>query len=373
MNIQEELIDWAKKVVKKYNSIANGISYYTQSNLWEIQNNPQVLILGINPGSIGTDEGKDYKTFLEGNKSFSTDVNWRLWKILIKIFNAGGIDSLLKDKKDFVFSNIFHLGTLKAEALSKDITKDDELIELTRMLIRILKPSFVICLGQKDCMMKLIKKPESLIDGELSYAEMSYAESKEQIPIYGIPHTSKFYTNEEITMLGRVLGSLYRKEIRPEKECISNTFKEEIHAFEERRDQLSPDSISNTMIEDSFKRYAGKDIWEKKGGNIWYRLSTNFIFEVTHKNGGAVIINDCGFRSDNNYSKRTIPNQEAIKKYLKEKGYDCNNTSLGSKPFKKYKEWKDGPQHVVLAILKDMDEFESELEAIYEGEAMCTS
>ena len=57
MGIQEKLTDWAEKVVKKYDSVAEkeNCTYYTQSNLNKISDDNQVkvLILGINPGSTG--------------------------------------------------------------------------------------------------------------------------------------------------------------------------------------------------------------------------------------------------------------------------------------------------------------------------------
>jgi hypothetical protein len=73
MSIQKELRDWADKVVKKYNPVAKteNSSYYTQSNLKKIKRSPQVLILGINPGSSGNYKEIDPETFLKGNPFFS--------------------------------------------------------------------------------------------------------------------------------------------------------------------------------------------------------------------------------------------------------------------------------------------------------------
>ena len=58
-------------------------------------------------------------------------------------------------------------------------------------------------------------------------------------------------------------------------------------------------------------------------------------------------------------------------KYLETKGYgNAGATSLGEKPFRKYEEWKKGPQFVVLSILKEIDELGSELEDIYNKKEM---
>lgn len=365
MDIQNELVDWAENVVKKYDPVAKteNSSYYTQSNLKKIKRSPQVLILGINPGSSGNYKKIDPETFLGGNPSFSPKVNWHIWNGLKKIFRAGGIEKLLKNEEDFVFSNIYHFDTPKADQLLTKIKNDYEYIELTKMLIQKLTPTMAICLGKDDCMLKLINSPMSLIDdGELLYGEIN------NIPVYGIPHTSKYYTNEESTMLGKVLASLYKKEVAPEKDIIKKTFKAEITAFETRRDEIKPEKIFNSMIEYFFKKYVKKEAWNKE--KDWYKISSNFIIKVTSTGGGYVSIRDIKFDSKNNYSKSTINNQDAIIKHLEDKGYELRNdgarkTSLGHKPFRKYEEGKQGPQHVVLSILKEIDELGGELEEIF--------
>ena len=51
--IQERLRKWAEETVKVYNPIANSLGYYTQSVLDRKSLNPDLLILGINPGAAG--------------------------------------------------------------------------------------------------------------------------------------------------------------------------------------------------------------------------------------------------------------------------------------------------------------------------------
>ena len=369
MSIQKELWDWAEKVVKKYDRVAEveNSSYYTQSNLKIIKSSPKVLILGINPGSSGKYKKIDPDTFLEGNHPyFSPKVDWHIWKGLKKIFRAGGIEELLENEDDFVFSNIYHFDTPKANQLLTKIKNDYEYIELTKKLIQILTPTMVICLGKDDCMLKLINTPKPLIDNsELLYGEIN------STPVYGIPHTSKYYTNEESTMLGIVLASLYKQEVLPEKSEIFNKFKDVICAFKERAKQIKPDNILNSMIEDSFKRYVRKDTIDNK----WFKISPNFRVQVTSAGGGEVIIRDDNYINGINYLQNPINNQDTIIKYLKGKGYELKSdgarkTSLGHKPFRKYAEWKQGPQYVVLSILKEIDELGSELEDIYNKEEM---
>ena len=172
-------------------------------------------------------------------------------------------------------------------------------------------------------------------------------------------------------MLGEILASLYKKEILPDKSEISSRFKDVICAFEERKKQIKPDNILNSMIEDSFKRYVRKGTIDNK----WYKISPNFRVQVTSVGGGEVIIRDDKYTNGINYLQTPINNQEAIIQYLKEKGYELKSdgarkTSLGHKPFRKYAEWKQGPQYVVLSILREIDELGSELEDIYNKKGM---
>lgn len=369
MGIQEKLTDWAEKVVKKYDSVAEkeNCTYYTQSNLNKISDDNQVkvLILGINPGSIGGEYKKiTPEIFKQGNRFFSLErETWHFWSGLKKIFKAGEIDDILNADKDFVFSNVYHFDTQNAKDLANKIKNDKEYITLTLKLIDILKPQMVICLGKEDCMCKLIKKPKNLIDGELSYVEI------EEIPVYGIPHTSKFYTNEESTMLGKVLGALYRKEVNPGKDVIAKKFANEIKAFIARRDELKPENILRSMIEDSFKKYIRKDKWEKD--EHWYKISPNFMVRVAKQKPGYVNIRDCGFYSGK-YLEQPIFNQDKIIECLKDKGFELNDSnkkdSLGHKRFNKYKNWEKGPQYVVLEILKEIEELGDDLEKLYNGE-----
>ena len=78
MGIQEKLTDWAEKVVKKYDSVAEkeNCTYYTQSNLNKISDDNQVkvLILGINPGSIGGEYKKITPEILDMSKMCESNV-----------------------------------------------------------------------------------------------------------------------------------------------------------------------------------------------------------------------------------------------------------------------------------------------------------
>jgi hypothetical protein len=191
------------------------------------------LILGINPGSEGCllEVDRTSEDFLKGNPYFSKDVKWPLWSRLNSIFEAGGISHLLKDDQLFVWSNMFHCDTKHSQELGK-YSLNEEHIALTKELINVLQPKFIVCLGTQDCFAKLIslyqKKSKSLLPGVVDYFLVD-----EKIPVYGIYHTSCRYTREKKVLLGKVLGALYRGEVVPDSEALRNLFMTEIKAFEE--------------------------------------------------------------------------------------------------------------------------------------------
>ena len=135
MNIQKELIDWAKEVVEDYNQV--GLSYYTQSPLIDVKEDYiDLLVLGINPGSCSVPlkewkfrdrqctEGITYDVFLMGNPSYQRmrekKEKWSYWDKLCKLLEIAGMQSYV-DRKAFVLTNIFFCSTKKESGIS--ITK----------------------------------------------------------------------------------------------------------------------------------------------------------------------------------------------------------------------------------------------------------
>ena len=180
------------------------------------------------------------------------------------------------------------------------------------------------------------------------------------VTILGIPHTSY---PVPLPVAAFVRDSYLGNDIGY---TISNIASQSNKLLVERKTQIKPDRLKNIIIEDSFKKSVKKEVWTD---NKWFVISSHFIVRVSSTHNGHVLIRDYQFDSNNNYSKRTINNHESIVKYLETKGYgNAGATSLGEKPFRKYEEWKQGPQFVVLSILKEIDELGPELEEIFNKE-----
>ena len=107
------------------------------------------------------------------------------------------------------------------------------MVQLTRDLIQILQPQRVLCLGGANCLYQLFPKHETtleaLIPGLLWYTRIG------STPVYGIPHTSSCYTNEQTDLLGKVLAFLFHaSEAEHTAEAIEPKFPLEFRAYRER-------------------------------------------------------------------------------------------------------------------------------------------
>lgn len=234
-DLQQQLIVWAEQVVNEYNPIAQSekVNYYTQSDLTQIKESPELLLLGINPGSEGGNGNQlTAEEFLKGNSYYAEKDSWVMWQRLCRLFTQGGMQEMLQNDEAFVWSNVFHLNSKEEGGLTKAM-KTPKVVELARELIRVLHPKRVLCLGGANCLYQLFPKHsttlEVLIPGTLWYTTF------ESTPIYGILHTSSAYTKEQIELLGKVLAFLFdAPEAEHTAETIETKFSKELQAYRER-------------------------------------------------------------------------------------------------------------------------------------------
>ena len=168
MSIQNELREWAEETVNVYNPMAQtaGLGYYTQSVLNRETLDPDLLILGINPGAAGgclmtgkelllgnpCFKGKNDKEIIDiFYNNYDPQKRKKGWDIMVKTRNmlelAG--KQILNDLDKFVLSNMVFFGTAKQGQIPKAINKND-CAKQTLKLIEILKPKVIVLLG-KEC------------------------------------------------------------------------------------------------------------------------------------------------------------------------------------------------------------------------------
>lgn len=234
-DLQQKLRVWAEQVVNEYNPIAQSekVNYYTQSDLTQIKESPNLLLLGINPGSAGGN-GKQLsaKEFLKGNPAYAQKDSWVMWQRFCRLFSQGGMQEMLQNDESFVWSNVFHLNSKKESGLTNPM-KAPKVVELTRELIRVLQPKRVLCLGGANCLYQLFPKHETTL--EVLIASTLWYTKLGSTPIYGIPHTSSCYTSEQTELLGKALAFLFdAPEAEHTAEMIAVKFSQELQAYRER-------------------------------------------------------------------------------------------------------------------------------------------
>ena len=222
MELKHKLEEWAEETVNVYNPIAEKVNllYYTQSVLARVDNKPELLVLGINPGAGG--EGKKLKgsDLLNGNPCFYNKNNDEILKILKEVKDPGknrrgwdiwhklhklGINKNNKNVLDcidkFVLSNMVFFGTRREGQIPKEIDQD-RCAQQTIKLIDILKPNLILLLGAK-CK-HLFEKTQNIKLIEIDPQNLSYIKLKDNY-VFAIKHTARFYSNVKCEEIGRTI------------------------------------------------------------------------------------------------------------------------------------------------------------------------
>lgn len=173
MNIQEELIDWAEKTVEAYHNIAKredvNKAYYTQSDLSLLSEKPELMIVGINPGSASsyTDQCKNknwsylYNNPLDKNhlwkgnyckeegkpSSWDNHKKWKYWAGLKICISQTALSTIIDDDSKIIVTNASFFNTKKANEIPESLLL--ETIPYTLDLINKTIPKNIIFLSGK--------------------------------------------------------------------------------------------------------------------------------------------------------------------------------------------------------------------------------
>ena len=224
MDIQKELRKWADKTAKGYVSIANvegenAPSFYTQSDLTKISDPPEVIVLGINPGSGGTYNsqkentnwglgGKDMDgehliqgNFCKnetGNPNWSDRNKWHYWNRLKAYFRGVKTGNPLEDEKNFVVTNMSFFNSKEAKQLPLDLLI--KTIPYSLDLIKVLKPKHILFLGGVRMLDKLNKVNQNNMLFDMNYEMIKprvYKGQFNEVPFLAVPHPSARLKREE--------------------------------------------------------------------------------------------------------------------------------------------------------------------------------
>jgi len=345
ISLQSQLRKWADETADAYHKLATDpnhpecdLAFYTQSDLTKIDSSPELLILAINPGSGGSYseqiKNPDWhlpgrmtgERLLQGNPDFERHNSWHLWKVLQNIFSRGNIACLLSDERTYVWTNLMFFSTPKANKIPSNAW---DLISRTRALIDTLRPKRILCLGVNvinyltpyDAAKTII--PKELVSGIY-----------DGIPIYGIPHTSKWYSNEEMNMLGACLGYLFNTENLDSAtpELIREKFGDKIDAWRNR--QSAP--VHKVDFEELCKKIEERIGKPFKADTKTHRygFTKNTALTVTKTGNGYVGIRAIEKGSNKDWNS-DLANRDLYARILHEVyGWEYGNQWLGIKQLK---------------------------------------
>lgn len=227
MSIQKELKKWADKAANGYVSIANEFgenapSFYTQSDLTKLSGSPDVIVLGINPGSDGlyckqriqsgwelNGSDMDGEHLILGNyfkingvSSWSNRKEWAFWNRLKAYFKNVKSGNPLDREEKYVFTNMSFFNSKKANQLSDNLLI--KTIPYSLELISILKPRHIIFLGGMRMVDKLNKVNHNNMLFDMNHEMIKSKVCKGQfngIPFLAVPHPSAHLKREERLMV----------------------------------------------------------------------------------------------------------------------------------------------------------------------------
>lgn len=233
---EKKLQEWSKKACRYCYELveSNKIDLYFYAFQSQPKFNPDILILGLNPGEeygFPKDKYSNFEDtlqmFSKGNPCFEKRDDWHIWQGLKRIFSYAKHQEILDKEGLFMYMNLLYFNTRKFDTFKEKYDPHGEVFKqcsefTSELLSDIIKPKRIICLSIKECYDRLhtektiVYIPSYLVRGVWN-----------GIPVYGIRHTS--YGNKAESVVGKCLNYLFENEsslISPEE--IHEKFREEL-------------------------------------------------------------------------------------------------------------------------------------------------
>lgn len=389
MNIQEEIVKWAEKTVREYHEIASrkevNLAYYTQSDLSLISEEPELMIVGINPGSGGTykeqcenknwsclyHNNQDENHLLKGNycreegkpSSWENHRKWRYWNGLKRCLSQTNLNEIIEDDSKIIVTNASFFSTKKADGISDSLLKMT--IPYTLDLINITNPKHLIFLSGKNCFERLFNLSRTSENIQFEYknvcANINVGVLNGKLSI-GIPHPT-YKTNEELNLVAAVIPYLISSDNYEhidialiQKECAK-----QIKEYEERiHNKKKQGEISNlkNLIEKVISE-CNVEAYEEK--NHRYKLNGKYGITITDKGKGYIAIRHIDYDTkgyDNNQDKEV----HKLKEMLKGRGYNTSEKVwIGTKMFSQF---GNNENDIIEAVCKEIKELKEDIQKI---------
>ena len=372
MNIQVKLQAWAKETVAAYHQIASreevNKAYYTQSDLSLISEEPELMIVGINPGSGGTyDEQRENENWYYLSKN-PLDKNHLLkgnycrekgWNGLKRCLSHTNLEAIMEDDSRIIITNASFFSTKKANEISDSLLI--KTIPFTLNLIDITAPNYLIFLSGKSCFERLhrLSKSSQFIQFEYKHVcGIIYVGKLNGKLCVGIPHPT-YKTNEELNLVASVIPFIFSvtnyEDIDVELICKESA--KQIKEYEERihnkKKQVGISDLRN-LIEKVISE-CNLEAYDEK--NHRYKLNGKYGITIAEK--GYIGIRHIRYDSKgylNTQDKEVL----AIREMLKGRGYNTSEKAwIGTKRFPLF---GNNDKEITGSICKEIEEIKKEIQ-----------
>ena len=393
MKEQNQLPDllkkWAENAVKIYHQIASrddvNIAYYTQSDLSLLTTSPELMIVGINPGSTSSyiDQRRNenwsylYNNPLDGNhllkgnychekgkpSSWDNHRKWKYWAGLRRCLSKTYLLNTIDEDNKIIITNASFFSTKKANEISAELLI--ETIPQTLDLIKISNPKHLLFLSGKSCFERLgsISESTDLVNFEYRhvYGNIYIGNLNGKLCI-GIPHPA-YKSNEELNLVASVISHLIKvkayKDI--DVELINKECSKQIEVYKERiinHKKVTCSIDINEILQQVISRLKTeildeKSIVEKQEPKLYrFKLNEDLILTITRNEGGYIAIRgeEINDYLINKYSKM-----------LKDLGFrPYKNVWLGRKYFKDF--GNNVVKDVVISIVEAVAKIKNDID-----------
>ena len=367
MEKKDNIEEWAKKTVKNYHEIATrsdvNIAYYTQSDLSQLIGKPELMIIGINPGSYSTYKEQcenknwsylyknplDKNHLLKGNycheegkpSSWDCHRKWGYWnRLKTCLSKTDGLLDIIDDDSKIIVTNASFFSTKKANEIPESLLI--ETIPFTLDLISITEPKHVIFLSGKKCFERLFNLSKNTKVIQFEYKNVCgniYVGGLNGKLCIGIPHPT-YKTNEEINLVASVLPYLINAESYKsidvasiQKECAS-----QINDFYEMRNGNTHNASQEHihLNKENIVKQVNNEIelscYEQKGKTNRYKLNDKYGITITNVGKGYIGIRHIHYL--NSYENTQEQEVIALKNYFNSCGYNIHEkTWIATKTF----------------------------------------
>lgn len=362
--LQKKIQEWGNKTMALYTQIAlnpaNKALYhvYTQSDLTQVESNPHVMIVGINPGSGCY---RDYNSptveeFLKGSPSWGQRDTMPYWRNVKSCVNT--ISDFADNCSQTVVTNLTCFASKKLNQLNQHAMRLSA--PMTMELIKILSPDILVILSRNVLsIIESINKESGLL-GDIDYENIYddvYAGAINGKPMVCMPHPSTRLTIEK-KYLCQEVARLTATGLTPKQILDACTSEDLIQAIERRKAQKKQrqEEIKQCVrkVVDSL-HYAGLQAYEESDKTVRFVYADKLQVTVTSCDKGYLAIRLKDHHSKFDYSKQTWDDMNFHLSVMVDKyKWSKDRAWIATKHFSQFSNNMDSAVQEVLSIYQDL-------------------